>query len=234
MHLFPLTAWTLVHLSFLYLFAAADSGKSAKVNLRIEGASSTIFEGWIQTKGHEVTTVLGGTHKCDGTNNGANPTAGPTLTGALDDAARRGQFIWDGPWSPSFEDYFITRIAGLENTSTKFWGLLKGYEFTAVGGCQQRVSDEDQILIAYDAFNAQQFLKLSSTGYLTHVGKPVVVTVENGADQTPVEGAMVNGQKTGADGKVTLTFTSSGPKKLKAEKLNAIRSNEIVIIVGGY
>lgn len=92
----------------------------------------------------------------------------------------------------------------------------------------------DQILIAYDAFNAQRYLRLSSASYYTKVGKPVIITVTNGTAQTPVEGATVNGQTTDANGKVTLTFTSSGLMKLKAEKLNAIRSNAIVIFVGRY
>lgn len=103
--------------------------------------------------------------------------------------------------------------------------------FTDVGGCQQRVVNGDELLIAYDAFNAVEFLKLSSEAYLTRVGKPVTVTVTNGATGTPVVGAAVGGQVTGADGEVTLTFTSKGVKTLKAEKASAIRSNGIVIFV---
>lgn len=234
MRLFLITNWALVYLGFLYLSAAADHGSSATINLRIEGETSTIFEGRIKTKGHKVTTALGGTHKCDGTNDGKYPTAGPTLTGALDDAAHLEGFTWDGQWFSSFEDYFITRIGGSQNTASKFWGLLKGYEFIDVGGCQERVSNGDQFLIAYEALDTQQYLRLSSASYSTKVGEPVIITVTNGTAQTPVEGATVNGQMTDADGKVTLTFTSGGLRQLKAEKLNAIRSNAIAIFVGGY
>lgn len=246
MRLFSIANLTLVNLGFLCLLTTADYTSypnAAFVNLRIEGETSTIFEDWIMTKGHNVTTASGGTHKCDGTNNHTNPTAGPTLTGALDDAARLKDFTWDGQWYSSFEDYFVTRIADSENTASKFWGLLawkvsatgRGWRFTDVGGCQQRVVAGDQILIAYDAFNAQQFLTLSSSTYLTKVGKPVTVTVTGGGtSQTPVEGATVDGQTTGADGKVTLIFTSGGFKKLKAEKPGSIRSNEISIFVSRY
>ncbi|MGW0830352.1 hypothetical protein [Streptomyces prunicolor] len=43
-----------------------------------------------------MATATGGTHTCDGTNGGANPSAVPTPTAALDDAARRHHFTWDG------------------------------------------------------------------------------------------------------------------------------------------
>lgn len=66
------------------------------VNLRIEGAEKTIFEGPIVTYGHNVTTASGGTHPCDGTNNNANPTPGPTCTSALDNASKLEKFPWDG------------------------------------------------------------------------------------------------------------------------------------------
>jgi hypothetical protein len=35
------------------------------VNIRIEGNSSTIFEGIVKTSGHNVTTASGGTHHCE-------------------------------------------------------------------------------------------------------------------------------------------------------------------------
>ena len=66
------------------------------VNLRIEGADKTIFEGHIVTRGHNVTTVSGGTHHCDGTNNNENEFPGPTCTSALDDASKEKGFQWDG------------------------------------------------------------------------------------------------------------------------------------------
>ena len=66
------------------------------VNLRIEGPFKTIFEGNILTRGHSVTTISGGTHHCDGTNNNANPLPGPTCTSALDDASKSAHFPFDG------------------------------------------------------------------------------------------------------------------------------------------
>ncbi len=66
------------------------------VNLRIEGDKNTIFEASILTKGKTVTTISGGTHICDGTNNNANSIPGPTITSTLDLAATNTNFTWDG------------------------------------------------------------------------------------------------------------------------------------------
>ncbi len=61
----------------LAALAAATSAAAAPVtvNLRIEGSSSTIFEGPVTTDAKTI-----GGHPCDGTNGGANATPGPTMT----------------------------------------------------------------------------------------------------------------------------------------------------------
>src|SRR5215207_5803878 len=83
---------------------AAVSAPSAgaapvSVNLRVEGASSTIFDGRVTTDGHSISTASsGGAHLCDGTNNGAYPASVPTATAALDDGARLNGLTWDADW----------------------------------------------------------------------------------------------------------------------------------------
>lgn len=80
-----------------------------KVKLTVQGPDGVLFKGKIKTKGHDVTTVTGGTHKCDGTNGGANPSAVPTPTAALDDAAKKKHFTWDGSnWPPRRRCCFST------------------------------------------------------------------------------------------------------------------------------
>ena len=62
--------------------AAPAIAAPTKVSVRIEGKTKTIFEGAVTTDVHEVDAGDGsGAHKCDGTNGGASPTAGPTATG---------------------------------------------------------------------------------------------------------------------------------------------------------
>ncbi|KAG0640605.1 hypothetical protein HOY80DRAFT_884510 [Tuber brumale] len=202
-----------------------------EISLRIEGPSTTIFENTILTSGHLVTTASGGTHICDGTNNGANQSPGGTITTAVDDAV----LTWDGTWSESIQDYFITSIAGYEQTKDKYWGLFINYKDTDKGGCQTKVSESDEVLVAFDPFGANgpnALLKATTDRTEVRHGSDVIVTVVNGVDGERVEGAVVLGKKTNAQGEVTIRFDqSSGVHKFKATKEKAIRSNEVIVTV---
>lgn len=206
-------------------------------NLRVEGATHTFYEGPILTYGHNVTTPSGGTHHCDGTNNNANPQAGPTCTAALSDASKLARFSFDGTYSSTFDDFFITSIGDSPQTSTQFWGLLLNYQFTPVGGCQQEVTAKDEILWAFDAFNKSYFLKLKAASLVAKVGTPVTFTVSDGTTGATISGAtvrVVGGATSGttdSNGKVTLTFASKGIKVVKASRDDSIRSNGQVVVV---
>ncbi|WP_378740813.1 Ig-like domain-containing protein [Nocardia brasiliensis] len=202
----------------------------ALVTLRVEGATATIFEGTVFTRGHDVTTPSGGTHHCDGTNNNANPKPGPTATSALDDGARQNGFTWDGTYSTEFDDYFITRIANDAQTADQFWGILRNGQFTEVGGCQQQVNQFDEVLFAFDAFNKSQFLRLEGPR-TARVNQPITVTVTDSITGNPAVGATVNGATTDANGLASVTFTSVGMQQVKAEHPQAIRSNRLEVMV---
>lgn len=131
--------------------------------LRVEGRNSTIFEGKVTSGPLNITTHSGGTHSCNGLNNGANAYAGPTCTSALAVAACLANFSYDGTYSAPFDDFFITSIGDSAQTDAMFWGLLLNYVFTPVGGCQQETKEGDDVLWAYDAFNANSFLELSES-----------------------------------------------------------------------
>ncbi|TDL28705.1 hypothetical protein BD410DRAFT_239413 [Rickenella mellea] len=206
------------------------SNEGTIVNLRVEGLDKTTFEGPIFTRGHNVTTASGGDHHCDGTNNGENPKPGPTCTSALDDASRRHGFTFDGTFFAEFDDFFITRIGPDTQTSTQFWGILLNFQFTPVGGCQQQVKFEDQVLFAFDAFNKQHFLKLTGPK-VAKAGHPVTLTVTDGSTGTAISGATVDGHTSDANGKVTFTIAKPGVHGFKAEKSDSIRSNKVTIIV---
>ncbi|CAE6409638.1 unnamed protein product [Rhizoctonia solani] len=203
------------------------------VNIRMEGATSTVFEGTVVTNGRDVKTASGGTHHCDGTNNGQNPVPGPTCTSALADvAALSGVITWDGTWDANFEDFFVTRIAGSSQTSSQFWGLLLNWQFTPVGGCQQQVAAGDTILWAFDAFNKVYFLKLDGPG-TAQVGVPIQVHVTDGSSGINISGATIAGYPSSSDnnGNLVLTFTSVGKKKIKAQRADSLRSNALTIQV---
>ncbi|KAG0125365.1 hypothetical protein HOY82DRAFT_631610 [Tuber indicum] len=225
-----ITRTTLLILTSALLNSPAEVNGAyyTEISLRIEGPSTTIFENTILTSGHLVTTASGGTHICDGTNNDANQSPGGTITTAVDDAV----LTWDGTWDEGTQDFFITSVAGYEQTNDKFWGLLINSKLTDKGGCQTKVSESNEVLVAFDAFGTDIFLKATAEPVMVIRGGEVVVTVVNGADGSKVEGAVVLGKKTNARGEVTIKFDqSTGVHKFKATKKKTIRSNEVIVTV---
>src|SRR5215218_5026218 len=225
-----LRAFPAVLLAIGGLAAPPALAASAAVNLRVEGASKTTFEGRVTTDAHPVTTASGGTHKCDGTNGGVNPAPGPSATAALDDGARLGGFGWDGTYNTGFDDYLVSRIGPDSQTSSQFWALLVNSTFSSVGGCQQRVNGGDEVLWAFDGFSKQHALRLSGPSS-AHTGEPFSVHVADGQDGTPLAGASVGGKLTGADGNASVEFADKGIYPLKAERADSIRSNAIEVCV---
>jgi hypothetical protein len=137
-------------------------------------------------------------------------------------------------YDSSFDDYFITSIGGVTQTSTQFWGLLYDLQFAPVGGCQLQVAPGHEILWAFDAFNKSHFLKLAGAPAQANVGIPVTVTVtaENGS---AISGATVTDGTTTAtsdsNGQAILTFITAGTKVIKASRTDSIRSNAQTITV---
>ncbi|MFJ8006210.1 DUF4430 domain-containing protein [Streptomyces fagopyri] len=123
-----------------------------KVDLRVEGPDGLLFKGKIRTKGHEVTTATGGTHRCDGTNGGINPSAVPTPTAALDDAARKRHFTWDGTWFASFDDYSVDTIKNVSGGASAYWNISVNGTSTPVGGCQFKLEPGDAVAFTWTAF----------------------------------------------------------------------------------
>jgi hypothetical protein len=211
--------------------ATAAGAAPVNVNLRVEGASRTIFDGPVTTDGHTITTASSmGPQPCDGTNAGAFPSPVPTATAALDDGARLNGFTWDADWFSSFSDFSVKDVAGDAANTTQFWGLVVNSQFSQTGGCTTKVNNGDEVLWVFDAFNKIHVLKLSAPASAT-TGAPVAVQVVDGQNGTPVAGATVNGQTTAADGKATLSFANAGVYKLKADKADSVRSNSISLCV---
>ncbi len=216
----------------LFLPAAASAAPTA-VHVRIEGISSSIFDGPVTTDGKSITTPTGGTHTCDGTNGGANPSPGPTPTTALDDANAKGGFGWDGAWFGGFSDFSIDRIGpdSANNTTFQYWGLFINEEYAEVGGCQFRINAGDEVLWAYDAFSRQQGVLFLTGDGATQPGVPANVRVTKARTATPVVGATIGSQTTAADGTAQLTFAEPGIYRLKAEHPQYVRSRALTICV---
>ena len=232
-------------------FPAAAGAAPVTVNLRVEGASQTLFEGPVTTYGHAVQAASdSSSRQCDGTNDGANPSPGGTATTALVDGLSTVDTTWDGTWQTAFSDYTVSRIGPDSQTQTQFWGLLDNYQFTPSSGCQTEVAANNQVLWAFDAFNANHFLKLSSPTTTVAINVPLTVTVHDGSTPNPVSGATVapvttdpandyetvdtgdpSAVTTNSSGNATLSWTTPGWKRVKAVASSSIRSNRLDICV---
>ncbi|MFG3101013.1 DUF4430 domain-containing protein [Streptomyces sp. NPDC048182] len=131
---------------------AAGTNARVKVTLTVQGPDGLLFKGKIRTRGHDVTTASGGTHKCDGTNGGANPTKVPTPTAALDDAARKRNFTWDGTWYASFDDFSVDTIKNVNGGGSAYWNISVNGTSTPVGGCQFKLTAGDQVAFTWTSF----------------------------------------------------------------------------------
>lgn len=210
--------------------AAPALAAPASLNLRIEGETTTVFEGPVTSDGHVVQPATGQQRLCDGTNGGANAQPGPTPTSTLDDGARLGSFVWDGDYSESFSDYLVNRIGPDSSNSSQFFGQYVNSQLSQVGGCQEIVKTGDEVLWAFDAFSKENVLKLSgpTTG---RTNQPVVVRVTNGANGAPLGGATVRGATTAGDGTASLMFSDPGVYRLKAERPDSVRSNALSVCI---
>jgi hypothetical protein len=132
--------------------SAADANDPVAVTLTVQGPDGALFAGQVTTSGHDVTTATGGTHPCDGTNGGANPSAVPTPTAALDDAAREQHFTWDGTWYASFDDFSVDTIKGVAGGDSAYWNISVNGTSTPVGGCQFKLNAGDEVAFTWTAF----------------------------------------------------------------------------------
>ena len=220
------------------------------VNVRVEGASQTLFEGPVATYGHPVTSASGGTHQCDGTNNHANPSPGATLLTSLADAVATVGTTWDATFDTQFDDYFVSRIGPDAQTATQFWGTLDNWQFTSLSDCQFEPNPGDNVLWAYNAFNAQYFLKLTASPTTVLPAQPITVHVTDGSSGVAISGAEVapvstdpvndyetvetsdpSAVTTDPSGDATLSWSTPGWKRIKAVSSNSIRSNRLDICV---
>jgi Domain of unknown function (DUF4430) len=223
----------------LLLAAPAVAAGPATVKLRVEGATTTIYEGVVTTDARSITmspgpmfggTYPGGTHMCsgmNGTNDGGYTSPGGSPTTALDDAAKTGAFTWYGPFDSTFDDFFVTTIGGEGTIDGPYWDVRTNGVSNSRGGCQIELANGDEVLYAIDGY-PKPALKL--TGPATAApGMPftVRVTDETGA---VVDGAAVGGQTT-TGGAATVRLDSAGPQRLKATKDGSIRSNGLDVCV---
>jgi hypothetical protein len=218
------------------LLAAPAAAAPATVNVRIEGANATLFEG-------QVTTDVRGfrftgdpvAHTCDGTgaNSGPSPVPVPTRGAALAEAAERTPFAIAGTWNAQFGAPSFTSVAGenvaYDAATDRFLVEIKNGEGSNFGACGDPIQTGDEVVFAYAKFG-DRVLKL--TGPATaQPGAQVTVRVTDAGKDNPVPGATVAGITTDSDGRATVGPFSAGEHALQAEKPGVIRSNHLRLCV---
>jgi hypothetical protein len=222
---------TLVVLTAALALAPAAYAAPTKVKVRVEGATKTLFEGTVTTDAHPVDGGDGsGPHTCDGTNGGANPTPGPTATGALDTAVKQANLGFLAAYDSSFSDFIVSKIGPDASTASKFWGVAVDDSPLQVGGCQAQVKAGNEVLWAYDLFSKKHVLRLTGPKKVA-AGKTFKVKVVDGQNGKAVKGAKVGGKKTDKRGIARLRFTKTATKRLKATEAKSVRSNQIAVKV---
>jgi hypothetical protein len=217
--------------------ASPAAAAPVTVDLRIEGATQTLFEGRVTTDVRDFRfTGDPVAHTCDGTaaNSGPSAVPVPTRGAALAEAAERTPFAIAGSWNSQFGAPSFTQVAG-ENVgydppTERFLVEIKNGEGSNFGACGDPVQAGDEVVFAYTKFGAR-VLELSGPA-AAEPGVPVSVRVTDAGTGAPVIGARVAGRDTVADGVVTVGPFPAGEHALQAEKEGAVRSNHLRLCVG--
>lgn len=209
------------------------------LNLRVEGPSSTIYEGPVTTDVHQVSAADSSTnqvapHDCDGVHNGSPmnpngyPSPAPTATSTLDDAAKQNGFTWDGTWYSSFNDILVNNVGPDAPAPGTYWTFMVNWKVDQNnGGCADQVRSGDDLVWATWDF-AGPFLQLSGTPTRIPTYTPFTVTVsdqDGSGHASPAAGASVGGQTTDSQGHATFEYGTPGTYFLKATQSGAVRSN---------
>ncbi len=220
--------------TMIALAIVAPVAEAIPVDVRIEGAGRTVFEGPVNSDIRQVQASSDSTvRKCDGTNNGAHADASPTATSVTADALALIGQGFDGRWYPGYEEYLITRLGGEASGS---WGIYRNEVRASVGGCQLAVEAGDRVLWAAGTAGGETgVLRIAVAG-----SNPFAVTATDQAG-TPVAGATV--YDAGGDGALASTgavtdsagrasvMLPSGYHRLKAGKPGFVRSARSVVCV---
>ena len=243
----PALAGVLVCLLASLLASASASAAPITVNLRVEGSTSTLFEGPVSSDaiGNPTgisTTSSGGAHPCDVKDNGGNGgfgAAATTPTAVLYDAALAHGLAFDATWSSAFNDFLVSRVGGdVNGGAPEFpsWGYAVNYTTAGVGGCQFQLAPGSEVLWAYNYFNLTHLLSLSGPA-AADAGTPVTVHVRDGQTGEPISGAVIgevaggmtttiaSSSVTDASGAATISLARAGTATLKATRPDSVRSN---------
>jgi hypothetical protein len=243
MRILSLLATLCVAITSLLALAAVAGAAATTVNVRIEGAHETLFEGPLAVEPHGVKASSDTVQRrCDGINplDPENVVPAPTPTAASADAMSLIGETFDGQWYPGFNDYFIKRFGPDAEKEGKSWGILVNNTFTNVGGCQYQLDGGDEVLWAFNAFDFRPFLALfPAAAHYTSGARPLtatatlgqpfpveVVAYEDDAEDNPAAGPSRTGSKAfeGAD-VAPVTTNAKGFEKVETGDASTVVTN---------
>jgi hypothetical protein len=213
--------------------AAADP---VTVQLRIEGATRTIFEGAVTTDVRPFRfTGETESHTCDGTaaTGGTSAAPVPTRGALMAQASETAPFDIAGTWHAQFGASF-TSIDGesvaFDPATNRFLGEYENGTFASLGACADGVQEGDDVLFAYGD-GSETLLSLSGPAD-ADPGDTVTLRVADAASGAPIAGATVAGVQTGADGTAAVgPLADVAHADFKATRPGAIRSNRLRVCV---
>ena len=209
---------------------SASAAAATKVNVRVEGAKATLFEGDVSASAGSLLSNIGedrSSHSCDVTSNGGSGVAAATPSRALLAASEMPLGDRLGPigfeWYESFEDFVIGRVGSEASSGDDYWQYWVNFKPGDVGGCAAPLRKGDRVLWAIAEYGAPA-LRLNAPK-VARKGRAFNVRVTSGATGKAVAGARVGGATTGASGLARLTLRFGSKRALGATKRGAIRSN---------
>jgi len=199
----------------------AYASESVTVYVRIEGQSQTIWRG---------TVSLSGSFTIDGHEVSAN-----SPLGALHAASLAGGFSYTVTWAGW--GVFVDSIAGeaYPMGSPTGWIYMVNFEIVWASADSGPPLVEGDEVLWYPGDFSETPLKISVDKTSVKAGEAFKVTVTT-TEQNPAVGVTVYADSdytTGADGKATITISSSGSYHVYAEDDGYIRSDKVLVRVGG-
>jgi hypothetical protein len=239
-------------------FAARSGAVPINVHLRVEGNSTTLFEGNVTTDSRVIEAPdfpktkgepLGPPHphNCDVKDNGefpagsfGTPYGNPTT--ALYDMASSLGLAFNAYWYSPLNDFFVNGVGPLGAEGTESWGYAVNNTTASVGGCQFQLAPGSEVLWASNFGFAKHLLALSGPTAV-NAGAPFSVQVTDGQTGEPISEATIGEvaagvttplsatKATDASGRTTLSLDRAGTVTLKAIRSDSVRSNGILVCV---
>jgi hypothetical protein len=208
----------------------ASASAAPKVSVRVEGRTTTLLAATtVQTKPGSITRGGAPAGSCPAT----------SAQGALADATKGN---WKGTWYSSYDEYYVTGILGLNETSSKYyWALYVNNAYASAGACDVKLKPGASLLFAVVPAKGktEEVIGLEAPATAT-AGQAVTATVvyyDAKGKAHALAGATVQaGGKTltsNAAGEVgPLSFDTAGAQTLLVSKPHYIRDEATIDVAG--